>query len=286
MPLLLNTIAEIRNAIRSAREKQSKESTVGFVPTMGALHRGHAALMEAAANECDLIVASIFVNPTQFAPHEDLAKYPRTLEADLKLCDEFGVDLVFHPSVEEVYPAGFKTSVVVNEVTQLLEGEHRPTHFEGVTTVVLKLLNMVQPDKAYFGQKDYQQQLVIRRMVTDLDLPVEIITVPTWRDADGLALSSRNKYLSANEREQALVLSRTLNETIAKLQAGESELQKLTIQALTTISEAGLIPDYFSIADAETLVPLDSPVDEMVLLVAAKCGSTRLIDNMTVRLSQ
>ena len=252
---------------------------------MGALHRGHAALIEAAARENEIVVVSIFVNPTQFAPHEDLDKYPRTLEADLALCDEYGSQLVFHPTPDVIYPPNFETFVEVEHVTARFEGEHRPTHFRGVTTVVLKLLNIVLPDRAYFGQKDFQQQLVIRQMVRDLDVPVEIITVPTWRDSDGLALSSRNKYLSAEERERALVLSRVLRKTADQLQAGETDLQMLVTQGVVEITEAGLKPDYFSIADADTLEKLKSPKADMVLLVAAHAGSTRLIDNVTVHLA-
>ncbi|MCA9038943.1 MAG: pantoate--beta-alanine ligase [Planctomycetaceae bacterium] len=286
MPTVFNSIPEIRNALKTNREKLGPEGIIGFVPTMGALHRGHAALFEAAAAECDLVVVSIFVNPTQFAPHEDLDKYPRTLEADLELCEQFGADLVFHPSALEVYPPDFQSYVEVEGITNSLEGEHRPTHFRGVTTVVLKLFNMVPADRAYFGQKDYQQQLVIRRMVKDLNIPVEIVTVPTWRDPDGLALSSRNKYLSTDERTRALVLSQVLNSTSAQLQQGEQDIQKLITEGLVQITEAGLKPDYFSIADAETLEKLCEPCQKMVLLVAAQAGTTRLIDNMTVELSE
>ncbi|QDU79543.1 Pantoate-beta-alanine ligase [Polystyrenella longa] len=285
MPRLLTTIPEVRDAISTCRKQNGDEAKIGFVPTMGALHRGHAALIEAAAAECETVIVSIFVNPTQFAPHEDLDKYPRTLEADLELCDEYGAAIVFHPSAKEMYPPEFRSVVDVEGVTGLLEGEHRPTHFQGVTTVVMKLFNIVQADRAYFGQKDYQQQMVIRKMVEDLNLPVEIVTVPTWRDPDGLALSSRNKFLSSTEREQALVLSRVLKSTADRIRTGETDFQMLVTQAIVEITETGLKPDYFSIANTKTLEKLQAPLAEMVLLVAAYAGSTRLIDNSTVSLS-
>jgi len=286
LPRLVETIEETRAAIKELRRKASTEATVGFVPTMGALHRGHAALIEAARKENEIVVVSIFVNPTQFSPDEDLDKYPRTLEADLDLCDEFGTDLVLFPGPNEMYPDGFSSTVEVTGLTSLWEGAHRPTHFQGVTTVVLKFFNIVQAERAYFGQKDYQQQAIIRKMVTDLNIPTEIVNVPTWRDDDGLALSSRNRYLSTEERQNALVLSRVLNETKEALQSDATVLTDLKQKALEQITQQGLIPDYFTIANPETLKELAVPHSRMVLLVAAKAGKTRLIDNMIVDLQQ
>lgn len=284
MPRLVETVEETRQALKDLRKKATDEATVGFVPTMGALHRGHAALIDAAQKENEIVVVSIFVNPTQFAPEEDLDQYPRTLEADLKLCDEYGTDLVFFPKSTEMYPDSFNSQVNVEGLNELWEGEHRPTHFQGVTTVVSKLFNIVQAERAYFGQKDYQQQAIIRQMVRDLNIPTEIVNVPTWRDEDGLALSSRNQYLSTEERQAALILSQTLKETKTELQSGGSILTDLKQKAQQQIEQAGLEPDYFAIAHPETLKELAVPQPQIVLLVAAKAGQTRLIDNMLVEL--
>jgi pantoate--beta-alanine ligase len=200
---VVEQIADVRRAV-GAQKLPGK--TIGFVPTMGALHEGHLDLMRTARKACDFVVTSIFVNPTQFAPHEDLNRYPRPKERDLELCQSVGVDLVFYPTVDEMYPRGAVTTVMVEGLSSLLEGAIRPTHFRGVTTVVAKLFGIVTPDRAYFGQKDYQQQLIIRTMVRDLNMPLEIVTCPTTRDPDGMALSSRNAYLSPSERTAGLCL--------------------------------------------------------------------------------
>lgn len=253
------------------------------MPTMGALHAGHVSLIEAARVETDFVVVTVFVNPTQFGPGEDLSKYPRPLEADLAKCRDGGVDLVFNPDVATVYPAGDATFVEVPSCSQSLEGAHREGHFRGVATVVLKLFNMVLPDVAYFGQKDYQQQLLIRHMVKDLNVPVEIRTCPTIREPDGLALSSRNIYLSDAERRSALVLSQALKIGHAVCTAQKkapAEARQAMLEQLANHPEVKL--DYAVIADANTLAEVDVAVPEMVALIAARVGTTRLIDNMLI----
>ena len=260
---------------------------VVLVPTMGALHRGHAALLERArtlAGREGLVVVSIFVNPTQFGPKEDFSRYPRPFAADQKLCAEYGADVVFHPPVAAMYPAGFSTLVDETEVAAALCGAARPGHFRGVCTVVLKLLQITQPDAAVFGLKDFQQCAVIRRMVRDLNLPVRIVAVETVREADGLALSSRNSYLSAEERAQAPVLRRALRAAAAAFQAGESNALKLRRLILQTISTAPLARlDYAEIADANTLRPVREVRRGTVLALAVCFGKTRLIDNLWIK---
>jgi pantoate--beta-alanine ligase len=224
---------------------------------------------------------SIFVNPAQFAPHEDFAAYPRPLEDDLARCREAGAHLVFAPHAAALYPHGFETFVTVERLTQVLEGAHRPTHFRGVTTIVAKLFNILQPDVACFGQKDYQQQLLIRRMVRDLDMPIEIVTCPTIREPDGLALSSRNIYLSPAERKAALSLYASLQLAAERIKAGETDLNAVRAAMRDRLtSHACIQPDYATIADADTLEELDAPRPSMVALVAARVGKTRLIDNL------
>jgi pantoate--beta-alanine ligase len=242
----VRTIAELR-AVRPENE------IVGLVPTMGALHEGHLSLLRAAREECDTVVMSLFVNPAQFAAGEDLARYPRDEEHDLACAEEAGVDLVFAPSNEELYPPGYQTWVEVEELGSILEGEHRPGHFRGVATICLKLFNLVRPDRAYFGQKDAQQVAVVKQMVRDLNLDLEIRAIPTVRDGDGLALSSRNAYLSQEERRRALGLPRAL-------QARDPSLLD------------GLEIDYFEVAD----------FDPRVLAAAVRVGNTRLIDNVVL----
>lgn len=277
----VEAIADLRSRVREAR---LAGQSIGCVPTMGALHDGHVSLIEAARAQSDFVVVTIFVNPTQFGPQEDFSRYPRPLEDDVAKCGEAGVDLVFHPETDAVYPAGDMTFVDVPKLTSVLEGAHRPGHFRGVATIVLKLFNMVQPDIAFFGRKDYQQQLLIRHLVRDLDLPVEIRTCPTIREDDGLALSSRNAYLSDEERQTALALSRSLRLACDACLDGKSPTDAR--QAMHELLEAtdGLVLDYATIADAETLEELDEPVADMVGLIAARVGSTRLIDNMPIRL--
>lgn len=277
-------IAEVRAAVSTARRLQQQ---VGFVPTMGALHAGHLSLIEAARRECGFVVVSIFVNPTQFAPHEDLARYPRPKSQDLALCEQAGVNLVFYPAVETMYPPGSSTFVHVEGLSSLWEGVIRPTHFRGVTTVVMKLLQIVQPDIAYFGQKDYQQQVIIRQMVRDLDVPVEIRTCPTVRDADGLALSSRNAYLSDSERTAARCLWQALQQGEAALRAGiHSPPQLAALMQQHIRQTAGVELDYAVVVDPTSLQELQQPQAEMVALVAARIGRTRLLDNTIWRMSE
>lgn len=270
-------IAEVRSAVATARRKGA---TIGFVPTMGALHAGHRSLIDAARRECGFVVVSIFVNPTQFAPHEDLARYPRPKDADLALCGAAGADLVFYPPVDVMYPSGAVTFVEVAGLSSILEGAIRPTHFRGVATVVTKLFAIVQPDVAYFGLKDFQQQVVIRTLTRDLNLPVEIRSCATIRDPDGLALSSRNAYLSPAERAAGLCLSRALAAAAQQLAEGITSPRRLAQSMQDLIrSTPGVQLDYAVVADPETLAELDAPQKQMVGLVAARVGSTRLIDN-------
>lgn len=256
----------------------------GCVPTMGALHQGHVSLMQRARTECGYVTATIFVNPTQFGPQEDFSKYPRTLQADLQLCEQAGVDLVFTPQADQMYVADAETTVQVGRLTTVLEGAHRPGHFDGVTTVVAKLLMITQPHKAYFGQKDFQQQLVVRRMVRDLNIPVEIVTCPIIREPDGLAMSSRNRYLSAAERQTAVVLSRALRlaaDLCSQPAAVPAEVERQMRQML--LQTPGLELQYAVLADPDTLQPLPERVlsgARAVGLIAARVGSTRLIDNL------
>ncbi len=256
---------------------------LGFVPTMGYLHEGHLALVRRARAENDHVAVSIFVNPTQFGPREDFARYPRDTERDLTLLRAEGVDLVFMPEADEIYPPGFDTWVQVGGVTRRLEGKARPGHFRGVATVVCKLFNIVGPGRAYFGQKDAQQLRVITKMVRDLDMPVEIVPVPTVREPDGLALSSRNVYLSPDEREQALSLSRALATAQEMVAAGERRTGPIraAMRRLIEAQPAATI-DYISIADSATLEEL-SVIDRPALIsLAVRIGATRLIDNVVI----
>jgi pantoate--beta-alanine ligase len=273
-------IGEIREAVAAARAAGKR---IGCVPTMGALHDGHLSLVEAALRRSDFVVVTIFVNPTQFAPHEDLDAYPRPLEDDIAKCEAAGVDLVYTPETSSLYPDGFETFVDVERLSTILEGKHRPGHFRGVATIVLKLLNIIQPDCACFGQKDYQQQTLIRRMVRDLDLPVEIVICPTVRERDGLAMSSRNAYLSAEERKTALSLHRSLLVAEEMITDGEENL-KLVRTAMESQFSASVDVEleYATIADPDSLDELSEPRPRMVALVAARVGTTRLIDNLLI----
>ena len=277
---VVQTVADLRTAVASAR---SAGQTVGLVPTMGALHPGHQALIEAARRQTDFVVVSIFVNPTQFGPTEDLSRYPRTFDADLQCCARGGADLVFAPGVAEVYPTGaLATFVEVPGLADRLEGASRPGHFRGVATVVLKLLQMVGPDVAVFGAKDYQQQLVIRKMVRDLDVPVQIATEPTVREADGLAMSSRNRYLNPTERAAATVLYRALQSAQAAVDAGERDLDRVRqILSETLESERLARPESVDLVDADTLEAVErfQPGQRLVALLAVRIGPARLIDN-------
>lgn len=253
---------------------------IGLVPTMGYLHAGHMSLVHAARRECDVVVMSIFVNPKQFGPQEDLATYPRDLEGDLRQARAAGVDAVFAPAVEEMYPAGFLTEVVVHELTAPLCGASRPGHFNGVTTVVAKLFNIVGPDRAYFGQKDYQQVTVIRRMVADLNMPLEVVTCPTIREPDGLAMSSRNAYLNPAERQAALVLWRALRLAEERLAQGERQGPRLAATLRDLIAREPLARiDYVAVADPATLRNVEQLSGAVLVALAVYIGKTRLIDN-------
>jgi len=275
----VTTIAELRAAVALARRAGKR---IGFAPTMGNLHSGHAALVTRARDKADFVVASIFVNPLQFGPNEDLDTYPRTLAADQQRLVEAGCDLLFAPTVAQMYPEGtaVQTRVSVPELSQGLCGASRPGHFEGVATVVSKLLNMVQPDVAVFGQKDYQQLAVIRAMVRDLNMPIEIIGEPTVRAEDGLALSSRNGYLSAEQRAKAPVLYRCLSDMATAIRAGERDYAGLLEQQRKVIAASGFKLDYLEIRHAVHLRPVTAQDHDLVLLVAAYLGTTRLIDNL------
>lgn len=270
-------------ALRPAMaELRAGGRTIAFVPTMGALHAGHMALVAEGRRRADAVVASIFVNPTQFAPGEDLSTYPRREAADARMLDEEGCALLWSPNAAAMYPDGFATRVSVAGVSEGLDGAARPGHFEGVATVVAKLLGQVRPDIALFGEKDYQQLAVVRRLVADLDLDVEIIGVPTQRDADGLALSSRNAYLSDAERVAARALPRALGEAAAAIQAG-GEVSEILAQARDRLAAAGFDPvDYVALCDAATLAPVTCVTRPARLLAAARLGRTRLIDNLAV----
>ena len=274
------TIAEIRASVTQAR---AVGKTVGFVPTMGALHAGHVSLIQAAAERCDCVVVSIFVNPTQFGPGEDLEKYPRPLEKDLTICEEYGVDIVFAPSRGEMYPRENLSWVTVDKVSEPLCGRFRPGHFRGVATVCTKLFNIVGADVAFFGQKDAQQVAVIQRMVADLNLPLEIVVCPTVREPDGLAMSSRNQYLSPQERREATMIYRALQKSAELIQAGETDAAKIADQMREVLRQApGLKVEYVSIVDAESLEDLEQVRGRVLVAVAGRLGSTRLIDNIVV----
>ena len=272
----------VRSSEELARARAALEGMLALVPTMGALHAGHLALIDEGKRRADRVAATIFVNPTQFGPNEDLARYPRREEEDARLLAERGCDLLWIPSVEDIYPPGFATSVHVGGVSDRWEGEARPGHFDGVATVVAKLLLTVRPDVAVFGEKDFQQLAVIRRMVADLSIPVEIAGVPTVREEDGLALSSRNAYLSAEERANAVALSKALANARQAVLSGTSVSAALA-EGRATLRGAGFSAiDYFALVDAATLEPLSQRAVDMRLIAAAKIGTTRLIDNLAI----
>lgn len=265
--------------IKEARRKL--EEPVGLVPTMGYLHEGHISLVKQAASDCASVVVSIFVNPTQFGPHEDLEKYPRDLQRDLRLLATVGVDLVWTPTNEVMYPVNYQTWITVEDVSKPLEGALRPGHFRGVATVVAKLFNAIQPQKAYFGQKDAQQVVVIRQMSRDMSYPIEIVVCPTMREPDGLAMSSRNIYLSTEERQAAVVLSRALFTAKAAFQEGLNDAQLLRLLVEQTLAtEPMVIVQYVSCAHPETLQELAGTMDRALLSLAVRIGKTRLIDNI------
>jgi pantoate--beta-alanine ligase len=276
---ICSTIPEARAACRDAR---ASGKHLGLVPTMGALHEGHLSLVRAAKAQCDAVVVSIFVNPTQFGPSEDLAKYPRPFDRDCRLLEKEGVEILFAPSVEEIYsnPNAEVTWVVVEDLSEKLDGRSRPGHFRGVTTVVSKLFHILEPNSAFFGQKDAAQLAVIRRMVRDLNFPVEIVACPIVREPDGLALSSRNAYLNREERVHALVLQRSLQQVQQRYHAGERSAAKLISAAQEVFAhEPQVALDYLEIVDPDTLDPVERISQRILVAVAAYVGSTRLIDN-------
>jgi pantoate--beta-alanine ligase len=277
---VIDSIAGMRSACAQARAAGKK---LGFVPTMGALHEGHLSLVRAARERCDVVAASIFVNPTQFAPNEDFAKYPRTLERDSELLQHEHVDLLFTPTKEEMYPPGAVTFVEVRDLSDRLCGKSRPGHFRGVATIVNKLFNIVQPDFAFFGQKDAAQAAIIRRMVRDLDLAVNVVVCSIVREADGLAMSSRNAYLSATDREQAAVLSRALRKAESLYRGGERDPKKLIDSARRIFAEQPEVAvEYIEIVDPGTLETVRDLSHPALVAVAARVGSTRLIDNIVL----
>ena len=276
----LRTIAEVRAHVAAARRAGR---SVGLVPTMGAFHAGHEALMRAARDGYDDVVVSLFVNPTQFNEAADLDAYPRTEASDAAIAEELGVDALFAPAAAELYPGGFATRIRVAGLGGVLEGAERgPEHFDGVCTVVCKLLNIVRPDAAYFGQKDAQQVVVLRRMIRDLDIPVAMEIVPTVRAGDGLALSSRNARLGPDDRERATALSRALRAVADAIAAGERDAERAAARGRAVLAEARIEPEYLTVADPATLEPLERVEGSALVLVAARVGPARLIDNVLI----
>ncbi|HTS13823.1 MAG TPA: pantoate--beta-alanine ligase [Candidatus Limnocylindrales bacterium] len=279
----METIHTIPWMKQIGQEARRTERLLGLVPTMGALHEGHLSLIRRAKEQCAPVVVSIFVNPKQFGPSEDFQKYPRPMEADRAALEEMGVDYLFAPTPEEMYPAGFRTIVDVERLSERLEGRSRPGHFRGVATVVLKLLEIVQPRFAFFGRKDAQQVRIIQQMTRDLNLDAEIVVCPIVREADGVALSSRNAYLSAEERKAATVLSRSLDTVRKQIDAGERQVVRLLASLRQEIErERAVTLDYAEIVDADTFEPAVSLREKCCVLLAARVGSTRLIDNALI----
>jgi len=272
----IRTTAEVRAAVRAARERGA---SIGLVPTMGAFHDGHLSLMRAARAAHDLVVVSLFVNPTQFGPGEDLAAYPRDEQRDAALAESVGVDILFAPTVDQMYPDGFATSIHVGGVADVLDGAARPGHFDGVATVVTKLFGIVRPDAAYFGQKDAQQVLVVRRLVRDLDLDVQVIACPIVREADGLAMSSRNAYLDAASRVQAAGISRALDAAEAAVASGRTGVHDVQAAARAELAASRIEPEYVQLRSPDDLTEVDAVAPAALLLVAARVGPARLIDN-------
>jgi pantoate--beta-alanine ligase len=277
---VINTIEKVRVIIAGAK---SAGKSVGFVPTMGALHEGHFSLIRAARQQCGFVVVSIFVNPTQFGPGEDIDKYPRPFDADIKACRDLGVDVVFAPSVEQMYPQKNLTWVNVEKLSEPLCGKSRPGHFRGVAAVCAKLFNIVQPDIAFFGQKDAQQAIIVQRMVADLNMPLKIVVCPTIREIDGLAISSRNRYLTPKGRKDAVLLYAALQKAEVFIAAGQRKSSELIseMEKILKISRQIKI-EYISIVDARTLNELDEVKDKVLIALAVKIGQARLIDNIVV----
>jgi len=279
--IILDRIAPLRETVRTWRKQGQR---IGLVPTMGSLHEGHMSLLTTAREHADRVIASVFVNPMQFGPGEDFERYPRTPEDDERMLAGAGCDLLFAPPVHEIYPDGGTSATVVSvpSLAGILCGRFRPGHFDGVATVVAKLFGIVQPDVAVFGEKDYQQLAIIRRMTADLDIPVEIIGAPTVRAPDGLAMSSRNRYLTAEERRVAPRIYQALREAASRLEAGHRELAAISPRGTPVLCEAGMTPDYFEVRDAATLAEPAPDARELVILTAARLGKARLIDNLRV----
>jgi len=275
----VRTVEELRQHLDQQR---SAERTIGLVPTMGAFHQGHVSLMQHAREHTDVVVVSLFVNPTQFGAKEDLSAYPRDEARDAEIAAAAGVDVLFAPPVEEVYPAGFQTTVAVGALADTLEGLQRPGHFDGVATVVTKLLNMVGPDVAFFGQKDAQQALIVRRVVRDLDIPTRIDVCPTVREPDGLAMSSRNAYLAPADRERAVALKRALDAAAAAVAGGQRDAAAVAAAAREAMTPYGVEPEYLALVAADSLQPVDRVDGEVLVALAARVGPARLIDNALI----
>ena len=289
---IAKTIESVRQLVKAAR---GEGKNIGLVPTMGALHIGHISLIEAAVKQCDFVVVSVFVNPTQFGPGEDFEKYPRPLDADLEICRKTGVDVVFAPTPEQMYPSENLTWVSVEKLTELLCGQFRPIHFRGVTTVCAKLFNIVAPDIAFFGWKDAQQAIVIKRMAADLNMPLEIVICPTVREPDGLAVSSRNKYLTAEQKKDATLIYKSLQKCREMIEAGATESETIIAEMRKILSQTPSIEiEYINIVDAETLQNLDPHAclptgrrgGKVLAAVAVHIGPARLIDNILLDLSK
>lgn len=278
----MKTITRVHELRAACDDARAAGARVGFVPTMGFFHAGHRSLMRAARTADDFVVVSLFVNPLQFGPTEDLAAYPRDFERDAAAAEAEGVDVLFAPTVEEMYPQPIVTTVHVDGLTSGLCGRSRPTHFDGVTTVVTKLFSMVGPCRAYFGRKDAQQLAVIRRMVADLNLPVRVVGCPTVREPDGLAMSSRNAYLTPEERPRALALSRALAAARESVAAGETDAAAVAAAARAPMDELGVEPEYLAVVDPETFQPVTSVDRDVLVAIAARVGRARLIDNDTI----
>jgi pantoate--beta-alanine ligase len=279
-PVVASTIEAVRSAVAAAK---TRGLTVGLVPTMGALHAGHVSLLQTARAETGFVVATIFVNPTQFGPHEDFNRYPRPLEKDVEICGQAGVDAVFVPDVKTMYPEGFGTYVEVHGLQDLWEGASRPGHFRGVATVVLKLFNIVGADVAYFGQKDAQQARIIQQMVRELDVPIRLRICPIIREPDGLALSSRNQYLDAEQRRHAVALHRSLEHAQAQIQSGERDARLVQKEIARRIAATpGAQLDYAAVVDPQTFRPVDRIGKEVLVVLAVRFGITRLIDNLRI----
>ena len=280
----MKTIRSIKEMVRFSREMRLQGKTIGFVPTMGALHQGHLSLIRKARQETAKVVVSIFVNPTQFQPKEDFKKYPRNLKRDSSLCKREGVDIIFYPDAKAMYPADYRTYVSVQGLSAVLCEKSRPGHFKGVATVVTKLFNIVCPDTAYFGQKDLQQAIIIKRMANDLNMPVKIKVMPTIREKDGLALSSRNVYLNEKERKDATVLYEALKKAKDLIKNGDTDTQSIIGQMRWTINERGIIKiDYISIVDLDNLEPIKKITNNSLIALAVWVGRTRLIDNIVIK---